>query len=124
MRYAVKDRPVEKFNTDLKLPEWQLEPDEEWMYGNPEEDYYYIDEQGNLIEPAAPTSDRRPAFPVEGEDDSRAPAPAQPRPGPQAASDDFLEEATGRSEPPPQRRQPAPPPAGAVPIPRQPQTQQ
>ena len=30
MRYAVKDRPIEEFDTDLKLPEWQLEPDDEF----------------------------------------------------------------------------------------------
>ncbi len=53
MRYAVKGRPVEEFDTDLKLPEWQLEPDDEFLYGNPD-DYYFIDEQGNLIEPGAP----------------------------------------------------------------------
>ncbi len=28
-----KDRPIEQFQTEVKLPEWQLEPDEEWMYG-------------------------------------------------------------------------------------------
>ncbi len=50
MRYAVKDRPIEPFNTELELPEWQLEPDDEVMYGDPS-DYYYIDEQGNLVEP-------------------------------------------------------------------------
>ena len=50
LRYAVKDRPVEEFDTDLQLPEWQLEPDDEYMFGDPE-DYYFIDEQGNLIEP-------------------------------------------------------------------------
>lgn len=50
MRYAVKDRPIEEFQTELKLPEWQTEPDDEYLYGDPD-DYYYVDEQGNLIEP-------------------------------------------------------------------------
>ncbi|MBU2587985.1 MAG: PBP1A family penicillin-binding protein, partial [Alphaproteobacteria bacterium] len=33
MRYAVKDRPVEEFDITLELPEWQLEPDEEALFG-------------------------------------------------------------------------------------------
>ena len=60
MRYVVKDRPVEEFDTDLQLPEWQLEPDDEYMLGDPE-DYYFIDEQGNLIEPG-----RRPSEEIHG----------------------------------------------------------
>jgi len=103
MRVAVRNRPVEQFDTDLKLPEWQLEPDEEWMYGDPADDYYYVDENGNLIEPGAGGTRRdQPPFPVEGEEpapaDPRAPAPlpGATRAAPPAASDDFLERATGR----------------------------
>ena len=111
MRYAVRDRPEEQFDTDLQLPEWQLEPDEEWMFGDPDEDYYYIDEQGNLIEPGGPDERRGMPFPVEGEEapprpgdpvrrpDPRAPSPAPGRPPPAAASDDFLDRATGESPP-------------------------
>ena len=104
MRYAVKDRPVEKFDTDLKLPEWQLEPDEEYYYGDPD-DYYYIDEQGNLIEPGRPEGPRdQPAFPIEGEEGvppgQRRPPPTASETG-QAAPDDFLDRATGRGPPPP-----------------------
>ena len=43
MRVAVAKRPVEQFDTELQLPEWQLEPDDEWMFGDPDEEYYYID---------------------------------------------------------------------------------
>ena len=50
MRQAVKDRPVQPFDTQLKLPEWQLEPDDEQMSGSPD-DYYYTDDNGNLIQP-------------------------------------------------------------------------
>ena len=97
MRYAVKDRPVEQFDVTLELPEWQLEPDQEALFGEPE-DYYYIDEQGNLVQP-----DRRdPSQTPEGDPDA-----------PPAASRDFLEEATGGSLPQNQRppRRPAQPPA-------------
>ena len=90
MRYAVKDRPVEQFDVTLNLPEWQLEPDEEAMFGEPD-DYYYIDEQGNMVEP--------------GRDQQGPDAPP-------AASQDFLEEATGGSLPQNQRpqREPRRPP--------------
>nr|WP_235506836.1 PBP1A family penicillin-binding protein [Altererythrobacter sp. Root672] len=108
MRYAVKDRPEEKFQTEVQLPDWQLEPDEEWMYGDPEDQYYYVDEQGNLIEPQGAEQPRGMPFPVEGEEEpqpgepGRRPDPrlAPPPPGrapPAAANDDFLDRATGRS---------------------------
>jgi penicillin-binding protein 1A len=116
MRYAVKDRPVEQFETDLKLPEWQLEPDEEYMFGGDPNEYYYIDEAGNLVEPQRPGPASGPdPFPVEGE---QIPGQSGRRPVPvddatQAASDDFLNRATGdrpaAPPPPPQRpRTPAP----------------
>ena len=101
MRYAVKDRPVEEFDVTLELPEWQLEPDEEALLGEPE-DYYYIDEQGNLVEPARRPEEPSP-FGVEGE--------RRPQNPPAAASQDFLEEATGGTLPqqPPRRPPPQPP---------------
>jgi len=104
MRFAVKDRPVEEFDTEVHLPEWQLEPDDEYLLGNPD-DYYFIDEQGNLVEPGRrdPGQGGTP-FPVEGEQLPNA-GMRQPAPG-QAASDDFLERATGQRLPP----EPPPPP--------------
>lgn len=99
MRYAVKDRPVEEFETTVELPEWQMEPDEEAMFGEPE-DYYFIDEQGNLVEPGRREPNRSP-FGPDGE---------RLRDGPSAASQDFLEEATGGELPrsPRERRPPQP----------------
>jgi penicillin-binding protein 1A len=94
MRYAVKDRPVEEFETTVELPEWQLEPDEEALFGQPE-DYYFIDEQGNLVEPAR----REPSDSPFGSDPDAPPA----------ASEDFLEEATGGQIPRPQREPRRPP---------------
>ena len=123
MRYAVAKRPVEQFDTELKLPGWQLEPDEELLQGNPE-DYYFIDEQGNLVERGRPDADSpgnpdeagirrdQPPFPIEGE---------SPQPGPrgademdQAAGDDFLNRATG-GQATPQPPRPAPPRPAARP---------
>ncbi len=37
MTVAVAKRPIEKFQTEVTLPEWQLEPDEEAYFGNVDE---------------------------------------------------------------------------------------
>jgi penicillin-binding protein 1A len=50
MKFAVAKRPVEKFQTEVTLPEWQLEPDEEAYFGNADEGTY-IDESGVPVEP-------------------------------------------------------------------------
>jgi penicillin-binding protein 1A len=106
MRYAVKNRPVEEFDVTLELPEWQLEPDEEAMFGEPD-DYYYIDEQGNLIEPGRRDDGAGEPFGIEGERGANAPP---------AASQDFLEQATGGSLPqnPRPPREPRRPPPQAI----------
>jgi len=104
MRYAVKDRPVEEFDTELNLPEWQLEPDEEYLLGDPD-DYYYIDEQGNLIEPGG-------IEPSETLDPEGQPLPEAPlvEDLPAAVTDDFLDRALGRDEPAIDPPSPPPPP--------------
>ncbi|HEY0957739.1 MAG TPA: PBP1A family penicillin-binding protein [Novosphingobium sp.] len=103
MRYAVSGRPAEKFDTELKLPEWQLEPDDEALLGNPN-DYYYIDDQGNLVQQngAGPDGAGDPA--ADGSRRSPADNGGLENVNPPAASDDFLDQATGgraRSEPGP-----------------------
>jgi penicillin-binding protein 1A len=50
MKFAVAKRPVEKFQTEVTLPEWQLEPDEEAYFGNADEGTY-VDESGVPVEP-------------------------------------------------------------------------
>ncbi|WP_425341834.1 transglycosylase domain-containing protein [Citromicrobium bathyomarinum] len=115
MRFAVKDRPIEPFDTDTDLPDWQVEPDEEFYYGDPE-DYYFIDEQGNLIEPGRRGGEEGPAS--EGVTER----PRNPGAGadgePQAVDDDFLNRAIGGgnqgsgqgSRPQPPQQQPPPTP--------------
>ncbi|WP_253717554.1 transglycosylase domain-containing protein [Sphingomonas sp. AP4-R1] len=39
MRVALQSRPAEKFDTDVTLPEWQLEPDDEAYFGNPDQGF-------------------------------------------------------------------------------------
>ena len=97
MRQAVKGRPVEKFDTDLKLPEWQLEPDDEFLFGDPD-DYYFVDEDGNLIEPGAGESSR-PRRPEPDVSIQRGSSPELHGDPPPAANDDFLEKAIGGGSP-------------------------
>ena len=100
MKIAVAGRPVEQFQTQAQLPSWQLEPDDEANFSGRPEDYFYVDEQGNLIEPAAPPAGERPKAPVQD-----APVPGGNNGGlvpvqlPPAANDDFLNEATGGGKP-------------------------
>lgn len=95
MRVAVATRPVEKFDTEMTLPAWQLEPDDEMLMSGSPDDYYYVDEQGNLIEPGAPL-DRQPAPEDRGPPADKGLVPVAPPP---AADEDFLNEATGRDRP-------------------------
>ena len=62
MRVAVAGRPVQNFETDVPLPDWQLEPDEE-AWGLPYEEGAtapLVDENGNPIDPQ-PGDAPRPA---------------------------------------------------------------
>ncbi|WP_374591847.1 transglycosylase domain-containing protein [Novosphingobium sp.] len=92
MKAAVANRPVEKFETDATLPAWQLEPDDEMLMSGAPEDYYYVDEQGDLVNPEQPAEvpAERPAPDNRGQSPGRAPP---------AANEDFLNEATGRVRP-------------------------
>lgn len=121
MRYAVKDRPIEEFDIELNLPDWQREADDDDLFGDPD-DYYYVDDQGNLIEPgqgygrrdsdpsSEPLDPQPNQLPQEG---LRPLAPGIPEEE-QAADDDFLEQAIGRplapDNPPAVGAQPQPAP--------------
>jgi penicillin-binding protein 1A len=123
MSYAVKDRPVEQFDTQVQLPQWNLEPDDEYIQSDPG-DYYNYDENGNLVPPPGPDLPRGNLLPPDGTEPERRP-PSTPQPGPAgpplpAASQDFLDRATGGDQPRgqrPRRFEPAPTPTVA-PAPR------
>ncbi len=91
MRVATAKRPPEKFQTDLKLPTQELEPDDETLQNNPDS-FFYVDPEGNIAnhQPNAPASPAR--------DDT---APVKQDPPGAAANDEFLDRATGRASPPP-----------------------
>ena len=115
MRFAVKDRPVEEFDISTNLPDWQVEPDDEFYYGDPD-DYYLIDEQGNLIEPGRGAGEPGPA----SENATERPRTGEGADGePQAVDDDFLNRAIGNGQgggnnqgarPQPPQQQPPPQP--------------
>jgi len=88
MRVATAKRPPEKFDTDLKLPTQQLEPDDETLQ-NGGDSYFYVDPNGNIANHpgTAPDGGEAPARP---RDDT---APVQDD---SAANDAFLDRATGR----------------------------
>jgi penicillin-binding protein 1A len=68
---AVAKRPVEQFETEVTLPDWQLEPDEEAYYTN-SADQPMVDENGMPVDPSASDDylqqqpERAPPPPAEG----------------------------------------------------------
>ncbi|MGQ2931256.1 MAG: penicillin-binding protein, partial [Sphingopyxis sp.] len=104
MRVAVARRPVEAFDTEVKLPEWQLEDEEDAYLGEPGEGGL-VDDNGMPIE--LPYDSRPPANP----DGSNPPAPT-PEDAP-VLDQRWLDEQTGRTDPAP--RTPPPPANKALP---------
>src|SRR3546814_15349454 len=83
-----RSRPVEQFDTEVVLPEWQLEDEDEAYMGEPGEDGF-VDENG---------------MPIELPYDSRPPEMTGPMPPPADAGPildtQWTEEQTGRRPPP------------------------
>jgi penicillin-binding protein 1A len=105
MSVAVARRPVEQFQTEVPLPDWQLEPDEE-VWGNAIDETQFVDENGNPIG----------AGPAPTQIDPNQPPP--PPPGDQQWVDDVL----NRPQPVPVQPSPAPnlpPPPSDQRLPRQ-----
>lgn len=111
---AVANRPVEQFQTEVPMPDWQLEPGEETYIGNEELPFEpQVDADGNPIGslPDDPLA-AQPGQP--GVQDGQPVAPATP-PGQETEIDRIF----GGDLPPPERQQPAPreraPAPGSVP---------
>ncbi|NJR77591.1 transglycosylase domain-containing protein [Sphingomonas corticis] len=105
MTRAVAKRPIEPFETQVTLPEWQLEPDEESYFGAPD-NRTFVDEDGYAVdrEPAPPAVPDDRAVPLPQEDDGVPPPPRQ-RDGTSGGGDDprldqdWLDRVTGRDSP-------------------------
>jgi penicillin-binding protein 1A len=103
MTVAVAKRPVEKFQTEVTLPEWQLEPDDEAYFGNADEGTT-IDGSG---QPGSPDPmDQSGEDRIESPDTNPAPRLDQK----------WIDEALGRNQRTPPR---APPPPNSQPRPNQ-----
>jgi penicillin-binding protein 1A len=96
MIQATAKRPVEQFEVQVALPDWQTEPDAESWYGAPE-DFMMVDPDGNPI-PQPQGSDGAPPPPADT---------APPPPGEERLDQQWLDRAIGRERP---ERQPAQPP--------------
>jgi penicillin-binding protein 1A len=112
MTKAVANRPIEKFQTDVTLPEEQLEPDEEAYFGEPDNgsspggsgDMMYVDENGN---------------PVYGQEGGPPPGEAEQSrdiEAPQTMDQQWLDNVLGRQQP--QQPRPRRPEDARVPIPQ------
>ncbi len=93
MRTAVAKRPVENFDTEVTLPEWQEEPDDEAYFGEPTENQL-VDENGL---PVGTPPDPPVAAPQGG--DIIAPS---------RLDQNWIDEVTGRSTRPQPQARPTP----------------
>ena len=100
MKVAVAKRKIEPFETELKLPESELEPDDEAYFGSPD-DVIFIDENGNPVGQGEGISPPQTGGGIPGD-------PQQP----ERLDENFIDRALGRDTPPqrPQVRQAEPRP--------------
>ena len=113
---AVASRPVEQFEIQVKLPEWQLEPDEEAWYTEPGNDGMMVDADGNPI--ARPDPGFGDPLPEGGAPPPAAPPPSrgEVRPSEERLDQEWIDNATRRRprQPEPQEEEPLQPPPEAV----------
>ncbi len=77
MRVAVADRKVEQFDTQVTLPEWQLEPDEEAYFGGPDNGTF-VDADGNPVGEPARTPENMVSNPGAPDDSGNPPSELMP----------------------------------------------
>jgi penicillin-binding protein 1A len=95
---AVANRPAEPFETQVELPEWAVEPDEEVWFEAPQEGPL-VDADGNPLPP------RDPDAPPIAEPGPRSDED-EPRPDPDRLDQEWLDRAIERDRPPPRRETP------------------
>ena len=104
MKVAVARRPVEQFETQVTLPEWQLEPDEEAYYGQPDNGTggMMVDENGLPIDPG---QQQPQAEEIEPDDEGTVTQAPPARPAPPRLDQQWIDQVLGRD-----RQRPATPP--------------
>jgi penicillin-binding protein 1A len=107
MKPAVANRPAEAFETQVTLPEWQLEPDQESYFGEPDNGLF-VDENGEPVEPGTvPPSDLGSGQQVDA-DGNPLPGQTEERPAkPERLDQEWMDHVLGRDTPAP-GRSPAP----------------
>ena len=118
MKPATADRPIEQFDTQVVLPDWQMGNEEDAYFGQPD-DGMQVDPDGNPATPAAPRSQpgTGDGDQVQSLIDGQTPDPAPaPRPG-QELNQAWIDHVTGRDNAQPRRD--ATPRASAPPRPDQ-----
>ena len=95
MKVAVAKRPVEPFDTEVTLPEWQLEPDDEAYYGNADE--------GMMVDENGLPAERRPSDETETQQDPQLEVDSEGRPQPPRIDQQWIDNVLGRDR---QRTQP------------------
>ncbi len=108
MKPAVANRPPEAFETQVTLPEWQLEPDQESYFGEPDNGTF-VDENGDPVAPGA-------GQPATQGSDSQVDADGNPLPGqaeekPARLDQEWMDHVLGRDTP-----RSAPTPPGRAPV--------
>ncbi len=105
MKVAVAKRPVEQFDTQVTLPEWQLEPDEEAYYGSPDNGTggMMVDENG------LPLDQPQPEEPQADDPEQAQPDPAD-RPAPPRLDQQWIDQVLGRDRQRPSQPRPQPQP--------------
>ncbi|WP_340266463.1 transglycosylase domain-containing protein [Sphingobium mellinum] len=106
MKVAVANRPVEQFETQVTLPEWQLEPDEEAYYGQPDNGTgggMMVDENGLPID----SRQQPPQQQDQGDEDQTdgaqpSPQAAPARPSPPRLDQQWIDNVLGRNRQPQQ----------------------
>jgi penicillin-binding protein 1A len=100
---AVANRPAEPFETEVTLPDWQVEGDNEAWIGEPD-DFLRVDPDGNPLPPEGAPVDEGAAQPP------RPSGGRETEPAREELNQDWLDRVTGRNRPPPPPREPPPPP--------------
>ena len=93
MKPAVANRPVVPFNTDVTLPDWQTEPDNEAYYGGPDNGSF-VDQDGNPVEQGDGGAPERTG----GEGGAPQPAPTA---SPERLDQEWINRVIGRGQPTP-----------------------
>ncbi|WHO39069.1 PBP1A family penicillin-binding protein [Sphingobium sp. AP49] len=111
MKVAVAKRPVEQFETQVTLPEWQLEPDEEAYYGQPDNGTEGMAGGMMVDENGLPIDRPRPAGSEASDGDETAEPDPADRPAPPRLDQQWIDNVLGRNR----QRQPPPQPTGQRP---------